>query len=198
MSHSRSPFGDWQSYLRSVFERDAARSDTVASTVMVEIRRGRQVVTGRPGDFPLPHRPDNGAGARAIGAFVIRHEEGRAIEVGSSGAGFGSLGCDSARVRWPARFPLWRSAPARRRWPSRPFGSTASDLTAPPPCVSTTGSPVYSLASRWVCPRGVPTARHFAWWPTILEKRCRRKVKGSCARLIRAGLARALRRGREP
>jgi hypothetical protein len=28
MSHSRSPFGDWQSYLRSVFERDAAWSDT--------------------------------------------------------------------------------------------------------------------------------------------------------------------------
>jgi len=28
MSHSRSPFGDWQSYRRSVFERDAARSDT--------------------------------------------------------------------------------------------------------------------------------------------------------------------------
>ena len=93
MSHSRSPFGDWQSYLRSAFERDAARSATVASTVMVEIRRGREVVTGRPGDFPRPHRPDNGAGARAIAVFVIRHEEGRAIEVGSSGAGFGSLGC---------------------------------------------------------------------------------------------------------
>jgi transposase, IS6 family len=27
MSHSRSPFGDWQSYLRSVFKRDAAWSD---------------------------------------------------------------------------------------------------------------------------------------------------------------------------
>jgi hypothetical protein len=42
MSHSRSPFGDWQSYLRSVFERDAAWSDTVASTVMVEIRQTLQ------------------------------------------------------------------------------------------------------------------------------------------------------------
>ena len=30
------------------------------------------------------------------------------------------------------------------------------------------------------------------------EKRCRRKSKGSCARLIRAGLAGPLRRGREP
>ena len=46
MSHSRSPFGDWQSYLRSVFKRDAAWSDTVASTVMAEIRRA-EVVTGQ-------------------------------------------------------------------------------------------------------------------------------------------------------
>jgi hypothetical protein len=47
MSHSRSPFGDWQSYLRSVFDRDAGWSDTVVSTVMMEIQRGREVVTGQ-------------------------------------------------------------------------------------------------------------------------------------------------------
>jgi hypothetical protein len=46
---------------------------------MVEIRRGREMVTGRPGDFPRPHRPDNGAGAKTANGVTLDFDRQAAI-----------------------------------------------------------------------------------------------------------------------